>query len=500
MGRPPSTKERLAAEERDYLAARGKGDTAKSAPPPKTRNRKEPVPESEPSERLFEWRPFPLQCLPHPVRTFVENASAAIGCDAAMVALPLLAALAGSVGNTRRIRLKMGWEEPCVIWAAVVAPSGSLKSPAMDAAVKPLLALQANLIQMHQDEVHMWEEQVGSESSKRSVTRLSPPVCKRIICGDTTVEALACRLAENPRGLLLVRDELAGWLNSFGAYKSGKGGDAAHWLSMHGARDLLVDRKMGDRPTTHVRHAAVSITGGIQPEILRGALGREHFADGLAARLLVAMPPQKVKRWTEAEIGEDDLEAMDNLFANLLSLNFEKDDGGDPAPVVLRLTRDGKAEWVKFYGRHAAEQAGLVGDLAAAWSKLEGYCARFALLIHLVRSVSGDPTLESADAVDAASITAAVGLVEWFGYETRRVYGILHESSTDRGRQQLIETITRNGGRITPRELMRAASRSYPTAEEAEMALQGLVTAGFGNWEAVETAGRPKRVFVLFEC
>ena len=33
----------------------------------------------------------------------------------------------------------------------------------------------------------------------------------------------------------------------------------------------------------------------------------------------------------------------------------------------------------------------MAGDLAAAWSKLEGYAARFALLVHLVRAESGDP-------------------------------------------------------------------------------------------------------------
>ena len=62
------------------------------------------------------------------------------------------------------------------------------------------------------------------------------PVCRRLVVSDSTIEAIADRLQESPRGLLLARDELSGWINGFGQYKGGKGGDASHWLTMHGAR------------------------------------------------------------------------------------------------------------------------------------------------------------------------------------------------------------------------------------------------------------------------
>ena len=70
---------------------------------------------------------------------------------------------------------------------------------------------------------------------------------------------------------------------------------------------------------------------------------------------------------------------------------------------------------MRFYNEHAREQVELSGDLAAAWSKLEGYAARFALLVHLVRAESGDTTLADASTVDEPSITAGVILSRWFG-------------------------------------------------------------------------------------
>lgn len=83
-----------------------------------------------------------------------------------------------------------------------------------------------------------------------------PPQAVRYVVSDTTVEALAPLLQENPRGLLLARDELAGWIGSFDRYSGGKGGaDAAHWLSMHNGESILVDRKAARRArSTFPRH------------------------------------------------------------------------------------------------------------------------------------------------------------------------------------------------------------------------------------------------------
>ncbi len=93
---------------------------------------------------------------------------------------------------------------------------------------------------------------------------------------DTTVEALAIVLHENPRGLLLARDELAGLLLGMNQYKAGRGSATLqHYLTMHGARSMVIDRKgstRADRKMIVVPRAAVSICGTVQPAILRQSL------------------------------------------------------------------------------------------------------------------------------------------------------------------------------------------------------------------------------------
>ena len=61
--------------------------------------------------------------------------------------------------------------------------------------------------------------------------------------------------------MLVVRDELAGWIGSFDRYAQGSGSDVAKWLEMFGGRPMVVDRKT--KASLYVPMAAVSLTGMI---------------------------------------------------------------------------------------------------------------------------------------------------------------------------------------------------------------------------------------------
>ncbi len=451
--------------------------------------------------------PFPADVLPEPIRGFVTEAAKAIGCDASYIALPLLSGLASAIGNTHRIALKRGWTEPAIVWTAIVGESGTMKTPAFKLAMKAIRKAQADAFKEHDAARAEWEAQhlryeaeltgwkrqaaKGHGDAGDPPEKPAPPIARRYIVSDTTTEALAPILLGNPRGVLLARDELAGWLGSFDRYaKAGKAGaDSAHWLSMHNGEAMTIDRKTGIPPTIHVPSASVSITGGIQPGILSRALGQEHHESGMAARVLYAMPPRKAKRWTEADVNADTEAAVAAVFDRLFGLTMEVDPESpalepDYRPRLVRLADDGKRAWVTFYNEHATEQAELSGDLSAAWSKLEGYAARLALVVHLTRWAAGDATLRDASRVDEASIAAGVVLARWFGDEARRVYAILSESDDDRETRRLVEWIERKGGTVTARDLTHGVRAYRGDPDAAERALSALVEAGIGRWEA----------------
>ena len=297
----------------------------------------------------------------------------------------------------------------------------------------------------------------------------------------------------------MARDELAGWLGGFDRYAQGKGGDAAKWLEAFGGRPLIVDRKTGDPPTIYVPRAAVSITGGIQPETLRRRLGQEHLENGLAARLLLAWPPRMAKRWTEAQIDTKCVAGVTAIFEQLYGVQPQVDALGQPSPVIVSLNPKAKQAWVKFYNEHGKEQADQTGALAAVWSKLEGYAARLALVIHQVRWAAGDLSLSDANQVDEKSIRAGVAMARWFGHEARRVYAMLDECEEERDRRRLVDLIRAKGGSISGSELVRS-SRAHSTVVDAEEALDDLAQDGIGRWEQPSQPGRgrpPARRLVL---
>jgi hypothetical protein len=459
------------------------------------------------------FRPFPVDALPEPIRGFVTAGARAIGCDPSYLALPLLTAIAAAIGNTRRLELKRGWSARPILWGAIVGDSGTHKTPAFRQVMRPVRERQRKALERHAEEMKQYEADLARWDKamvawKRDKNAASDPPEKpdspqaeRLIVSDTTVEALAPILLANPRGVLLARDELAGWFGSFDRYagKGRAGADSANWLSMFNAESVIVDRKTGIPRTIHVPQAAVCVTGGIQPGILQRALGMEHRESGLAARLLLTCPPRKAKRWTEADIDPSAEAELVRLFDRLYELQPTAGNDSEPRPALVRLSGDAKTAWKTYYNAHAIEQADLTGDMAAAWSKLEEYAARLALVVHFTRWAAGDPMLTNANVVDVASMNAGITLANWFKHEARRVYAMLDESEAERDERRLVDWIGRKGGTVTPREVQQGC-RWLKQPGAAEAALEELVKAGRGTWRDVPTTakgGRPARAFVL---
>jgi hypothetical protein len=457
--------------------------------------------------------PFPVELLPEAIGRYVQEAARSIHCDPSFIALPLLSALGAAIGNTRRIRLKRGhfpWVEPPILWTALVGYSGTAKSPAMKSALcfierreqqemreaERKQAEYANEQMRYEIELSAWKR-TGYKKGEPEPRKPIPPAFRRFSVSDTTVEALCDRLADNPRGLLNVRDELSGLFGSFDQYKGGKGGDCAHWLSMYDASPVRIDRKTGERKAIYIPRAAVSICGGIQPDVLRRALGQEHFADGMAARFLLAMPPRHPARWSEAEIPDAVGQRVAEIFARLWGMEADLDEQDEPRPRSLGLTPEAKDTWVSYFNRHGAEQVELDGDLAAAWSKLRGCAARLALILHLAEWASGAEV--NPEGIDQKSILAGIGLADWFGQEARRVYSVLGESEEEREERELVAWIAQKGGRATVRDITRGPRIYRDKVAAVEKVLTHLVKRGRGRWVPDDHGGGPGRRAHVFE-
>lgn len=466
--------------------------------------RNDPLRHGQPDE----WAPFPVESLPVVLRNFAQEVARTMCVDEAFVVLPALGAAAGSIGNTYRIHVKEAWYEPSILWTVLVAESGTGKSPCIREVLAPLREREpVERAKYTKDQkVYEWLWPKLKETCEiwlknnmkvpnllvQQITPPKPPefVRHRFMVGDTTTAALSRILQETPRGVLLHCDELTSWIGSFDKYRSSRGTDQAFWLSIHSAEPLLIDRK-GEQ--IQIPRPAVSIVGGIQPGILRRVLRAEHWESGLLARILMAMPPTKPKKWNAAGVPEDVKSSMANALGKLLDLQPE---ARDPwVPRTISMSPAACKVFGRFYDEHNEDLSKKSDAVRSAYAKLEGCCARLALILHLFKRAAGEST-EQADSIDAQTVEQAVTITKWQTRETQRIYATL--AREPRNDAQLLAWINQQGGAVTVRDLQRRAPKAFRHCAEAS--LTTLVNDGFGRWchTCSSTAGgRPTKTFTL---
>jgi hypothetical protein len=416
-----------------------------------------------------EWVPFPTEVLPRPAQDYVRAAAAAMPCNEALVAVPVVAVMAAAVGNSCRIRLKNSWTEHAAIWAAIVAPSGSSKSPALDVALRPVYALEREARQDHSEaqKRHLETSTVGTTRRTKDAS-METSLPRRYRTGDATTEALAALHARNPRGLLIARDELAGWLGSMDRYARGES-DLQTWIEMHSGRPVTIDRKVGEPPSIFLDSPCVSIVGTFQPGTLGRKLSATHFESGFAARLLLAMPPTPPKKWSEEDVTPDAAKGYDDLVRRLYSMG-----GSENAPVHFTLSSNAKRLWVDYSNRNGEHTARLP-EGPAQWLSAKGqmHSARLALVIHAARLAANE---EGSEDISEESMRRGILLSDWLMNETARVYeaiGVLEAAAAanDRVLASLPE-------RFTVKEFDVAASFLRHSSRALRKRRQHLVETG----------------------
>ncbi|EJF86354.1 DUF3987 domain-containing protein [Candidatus Bartonella washoeensis] len=146
---------------------------------------------------------------------------------------------------------------------------------------------------------------------------------QRLIVNDATVEKLGELLKENPRGLLLVRDELSGFLANLErkAYQTDRG---FYLQSFNGDQPYTHDR-IG-RGKIHVENTTLSMIGGIQPARITPLIRALHSGkgdDGLIQRFQMIVWPDDTKKckWVDRDPLKDAYKNYEEVFRSFRDIN-----------------------------------------------------------------------------------------------------------------------------------------------------------------------------------
>ena len=431
--------------------------------------------------------PFPTEALPAgPMRNLAEAYHASTGKDAAYIAPILLAGVASIFGCSRRVQLneKGDWLAPMIIYAGIVGPSGSGKSPAQNITQAPFDGIQTDFYHDYKKELQEFQKTI---EGKKAPDWNKAPILAECMVGNITTEALSETLYNNPYGVMSFQDELAGWFNSFNQYKRG-GNDEAIYLSLFNGKNIKVNRKTRFSDGSNVRlieNPAFSLAGGIQPEILR-RIGREnpgYLDSGLFFRFLLAYPPDPTRT---SPVQGIDANTRDEYRALIYRLfGKREDDGGrlfTPAePQIFYLSREASRLFNAFDLENEEERGRRDDRTKGILPKLTDYAGRVAGVLHLVKHSKE----ETPDEIDAETMADAVKIVRWFRHEAYRVMTLFGHGprGADQEKGRVLNFLQKRGADgpengMTAREIGNGLYRGPGSTERAGTVLARLKNAG----------------------
>jgi hypothetical protein len=387
---------------------------------------------------------------------WITKAAEAAVCPADYVAAPLLTSVSSLIGHARWAQATPGWAEPPHLWIASVGDSGNGKSPGADCLMRDVLSeIERHMLADFPDRLREWRANVEfskvaekkwedevREAHKRGAPPPLPPLvaagpepqAPRLRQHDVTIERVATLLpTAAPKGLLIVRDELAGWLDGMGAYNPAA---RAFWVEAYGGRPFRVERQKHPEPI-EIPRLAVAVYGCTQPDKL--ALFLRGADDGLLGRMLWAWPEPIVFRLGKAAPGAQwAIAALDRLR------ELDLQPGEPPQPIMVPLTHEARS-LIEEFGREMQDrQSNAGGLLRSTLGKARGAALRLSLVLEFLWWCSEDGMAPPPSAISERAFAAAAHLVgDYFVPMAERVYGDAASSHEDRNAATLARWIMR---------------------------------------------------------
>lgn len=368
--------------------------------------------------------PFPDGVLPSSWDKYADSLHKQTGFDPGGYLFVMLAHAGCLIHHQTRMQINDTWRVPAFHWAAIVDASGGGKTPVLNAAGEFAKAKYSAISSQSGTDRSAWRAECRNKGKNDEKPPL--PTWRQRHADDTTVEAMAPLLVDNPDGVTVAIDELTAWLGRMDAYTTGGGGkDRAAWLeAWGGTRDKAINR--ATREPVIVPHWAAGVIGAIQPEVLAQQFRRgQGSTDGLVQRfMLYQMQPA----------GEPDLLAdTDNMARQGVSNTFEAlFKASQNEPETFALARDA-VQALQSYMK--AQRT--VADRTAAprfrehMQKFPTFVARLALTLHCIYQAAERPWGERSQTVSLETMNAAIDIMRVLYRHSEAIYAVLDDASED---------------------------------------------------------------------
>lgn len=512
-----------AVTEKELIAARF--DAAVIVRPPAAEDSAQQWP--EPREIRADLLPVPEfdaeALLPGPLGAFVLDEADRMSAPPDYVAASLLVAMGAVIGARCVVKPKArdSWSIPANLFGGIVGEPSARKTPAAGAVLRYIERLEARESELHAEAQKLHAAELAAFDAHQAAIKATmkkaasgngddlkmraavadlseleapeEPRMRRYRTADATTAKLGALLADNPKGagILVFRDELAGWLASLDN-ETNRGDKAFYLEGYNGTASFPVDR-IG-RGSIVVSPFCLSVFGGIQPgPLTRYMMGASQSMeqDGFLARFQVLVyPDPKPWKWVDRYPADGTREFVRDVFDRLAAFDPVQD-GATPAddfnPIpAFRFSAEARevfAEWSADLNlsRIPRESDPLLRQHLGKFDRL--FCS-LALVLHLAYGRVGDVQEDTA-------VRAAMWC-EYLEGHARRVYSL-----AEHGRMDAAALLARRiaAGKLadhfTTRDVWKKGWSGLSTPQQAETAL-GILEE-FGHVVGIETEGETGR-------
>ena len=409
---------------------------------------------------LFEENIYPVDVFPDDVQRIINETNRCLNFSKDHIASSLLFVASIAVGNSIKVELKHEWFDKAILYMALIGKPGSNKSAPLRYAMKPLMERDRLEMNKYENEYTKFTQTMRKANMGKCMAT-DEPKYNQTILSDFTTEVLIRQHKVNPRGLAVYVDELMAFIKNFNKYRTGN--DEQIWTQLFNGGEVSVNR-MNTQPLK-IDDSFVGIIGTMQPGVLPD-FARGKMESGFLDRWLFSFPdktqyPQFTLEELNPEVTKRWYEIIDRIFS--LPLDGER--------RVIRLSDEALKIYMDWYNAIARIKNDEKFLLPEAVTKMERYCARFAIILEAMKYGCGQ---EMIDEIQADSIKGAIDLCSYYLSCTFRARRLFKRSPVE-------------GMSETQKVIYQELPISFCTAEGVDIAARyGMKERTFKDWIKTE--------------
>ncbi|MBB4226019.1 YfjI family protein [Variovorax guangxiensis] len=469
-----------------------------------------PLPDALPPVMAFD-----PELLPESIREWVMDTAHRMQCPPDFPAVGAITALSSLIGARAVVqpKAKDDWQVVPNLWGLVVGSPGVMKSPALSESLRPLNRLEAQARERWEAERESWsldakvaelQQEAQSKEAKSIATRdpekarellrpietPPPPLERRFIVNDATVEKLGEFMSINSWGFLAYRDEIHGLLKSMD--RDGQEGARAFYLQGYDGNQPYTFDRIG-RGTVRIDRVCLAMLGGIQPgriqSYVRDAVNGGAGDDGLLQRFGLTVWPdittgfKNVDQWPDSTAKQRAYDVFERLGA--LEVTGEQ--------PVWRFDHEAQAVFNEW--REQFEPEIRAGDLHPA---LVAHLSKYRKLVPALSLVFAMIDALDAGMIQQHHLLRALAWSDYLRSHAERLYSAAVVPET--GAAKTLLTKIRAGllgNAFTPRTVAQKSWAGLGSTDAARKAAELLADYDYLHREMVQTGGRPSEQYTV---